>query len=41
MKQLEIGANEAGQRLDKYLKKLLNNRNTALFTKLLEKKTIC
>ncbi|MDE7311581.1 MAG: RluA family pseudouridine synthase [Eubacterium sp.] len=40
MKQLEIGKNEAGQRLDKYLKKLLPNADSGFFYKMLRKKNI-
>ncbi len=40
MKQLEIGANEAGQRLDKYLKKLLKHADHSFIYKMLRKKNI-
>lgn len=40
MKQLEIGKNEAGQRLDKYLKKLLPNAENGFIYKMLRKKNI-
>lgn len=40
MKQFEIGANEAGQRLDKYLKKLLPQAESSFIYKMLRKKNI-
>lgn len=40
MKQLTIGANEAGQRLDKYLKKLLRHADSGFIYKMLRKKNI-
>ena len=40
MKQLEIGENEAGQRLDKYLKKLLPHAESSFLYKMLRKKNI-
>lgn len=40
MKQLEIGPNEAGQRLDKYLKKLLPRAESGFIYKMLRKKNI-
>lgn len=40
MKQLEIGKNEAGQRLDKYLKKLLPQADSGFLYKMLRKKNI-
>ncbi|MDE6887443.1 MAG: RluA family pseudouridine synthase [Eubacterium sp.] len=40
MKELEIGPNEAGQRLDKYLKKLLPHAQSSFFYKMLRKKNI-
>ncbi len=41
MKQFEIGANEAGQRLDKYLKKLLPQAESSFIYKMLRKKILC
>ena len=40
MRNFEIGANDAGQRLDKYLKKLLPNASTGFLYKMLRKKNI-
>lgn len=40
MKELEIGTNEAGQRLDKYLKKLLPRAESGFLYKMLRKKNI-
>lgn len=40
MKELEIGTNEAGQRLDKYLKKLLPRADSGFLYKMLRKKNI-
>lgn len=40
MKELEIGTNEAGQRLDKYLKKLLPRAGSGFLYKMLRKKNI-
>ena len=40
MQQLEIGTNEAGQRLDKYLKKLLPQAESSFIYKMLRKKNI-
>lgn len=40
MQQLEIGTNEAGQRLDKYLKKLLPQAENSFIYKMLRKKNI-
>ena len=40
MQQLEIGVNEAGQRLDKYLKKLLPQAESSFIYKMLRKKNI-
>ena len=40
MKELIIKNNEAGQRLDKYLKKLLPNANTSFIYKMLRKMNI-
>lgn len=40
MKQFQINANEAGQRFDKYLKKLLKEANTSFIYKMLRKKNI-
>lgn len=40
MRELEIGANEAGQRLDKYLKKLLPLAESGFLYKMLRKKNI-
>lgn len=40
MQQFEIGANEAGQRLDKYLKKLLKEAPSSFFYKMMRKKNI-
>lgn len=41
MQQLEIGTNEAGQRLDKYLKKLLPQAESSFIYKMLRKKKYC
>ena len=40
MKEFKINANEAGQRFDKYLKKLLKDANTSFIYKMLRKKNI-
>ena len=40
MKEFKINANEAGQRFDKYLKKLLKEANTSFIYKMLRKKNI-
>ena len=40
MKEFTINANEAGQRFDKYLKKLLKEANTSFIYKMLRKKNI-
>ncbi len=40
MQEFKIGKNEAGQRLDKYLKKLLPNAGTSFLYKMLRKKNI-
>ena len=40
MKQMEIGENEAGQRMDKYLKKLLPYAESSFIYKMLRKKNI-
>lgn len=40
MKEFKIQANEAGQRFDKYLKKLLKDANTSFIYKMLRKKNI-
>lgn len=40
MKEFQINANEAGQRFDKYLKKLLKDANTSFIYKMLRKKNI-
>lgn len=40
MREFIIGANEAGQRLDKYLKKILPNASTGFLYKMLRKKNI-
>ena len=40
MKQLIIGENEAGQRFDKYLAKLLKEAPKSFFYKMLRKKNI-
>lgn len=40
MQQLDIGTNEAGQRLDKYLKKLLPQAESSFLYKMLRKKNI-
>lgn len=40
MKQMEIGENEAGQRMDKYLKKLLPYAENSFIYKMLRKKNI-
>lgn len=40
MREFIIGANEAGQRLDKYLKKILPNASTGFLYKMLRKKSI-
>lgn len=40
MKQMEIGENEAGQRIDKYLKKLLPYAESSFIYKMLRKKNI-
>lgn len=40
MQRLEIGTNEAGQRLDKYLKKLLPQAESSFIYKMLRKKNI-
>lgn len=40
MREFEIGANEAGQRFDKYLKKLLSNAPGSFVYKMLRKKNI-
>lgn len=40
MKEFQIGKNEADQRLDKYLKKLLPNAGTSFLYKMLRKKNI-
>ena len=40
MRELVIGTNEAGQRFDKYLKKLLQNAPAGFIYKMLRKKNI-
>ena len=40
MKKLQIGPNDAGQRLDKYLHKLLPNAQNSFIYKMLRKKNI-
>ena len=40
MKEFHIQTNEAGQRIDKYLKKLLKEANTSFIYKMLRKKNI-
>ena len=40
MKEFKIQSNEAGQRFDKYLKKLLKEANTSFIYKMLRKKNI-
>lgn len=40
MKEFKINANEAGQRFDKYLKKLLKEANTSFIYKMLRKRNI-
>lgn len=40
MREIQIGKNEAGQRLDKYLKKLLPNAGSSFLYKMLRKKNI-
>lgn len=40
MREFIIGANEAGQRLDKYLKKIMPNASTGFLYKMLRKKNI-
>ena len=40
MKTFEIGADDANQRLDKYLKKLLPNTTSGFLYKMLRKKNI-
>ena len=40
MKEFKAGKNEAGQRLDKYLKKILPNASMGFIYKMLRKKNI-
>ena len=40
MREFIIGINEAGQRLDKYLKKILPNASSGFLYKMLRKKNI-
>ena len=40
MQQFQIGPNEAGQRLDKYLKKLLKEAPDSFLYKMMRKKNI-
>jgi len=41
MKQIKVGSNEAGQRLDKLLLKLLNKAGKSFIYKMLRKKKYC
>lgn len=40
MREFQINSNEAGQRFDKYLKKLLSNAGSSFIYKMLRKKNI-